>query len=1078
MKNLTSCQYPLNSKSIILHACVLEFRKSIKVCGICVLMLFVALTQLSSQNGPDGLPLYQEGVIYVQLDPEQEQTLMPYPDSATEKTQTLYDIFDEYEVVKVEMPFSTLPSTDFDYAYRIWFEEGDTKDFIDDLEAQSIVQFAERVPCNRICLVPNDPSVQPNAPPNESSYQLDLIGAFDAFDLHTGGGAVIAVVDNAIYTGHEDLEDNVIAQYDVADDDAIARPPGGSSTVWGHGTHVAGIAAAVTHNEKGIASPGWNNDLIAIKATKSSSDPSIVDSGFDGITKAAELGADVISCSWGGYGSSEMEYKMVVDVYNMGVIIVASAGNDHALGPLYPAAYGEGLNAWEDYDRNMVIAVASIDEDKTRSYWSGMDGSNYGQWIDISSYGTNIYSTDFFDDPVPDYYNNRSGTSMAAPLVASVAGLMHSYQPTLEREDLLRCLIASANSDIYGSGINPPNNNYTMGSGRLDAYAALVCSASGCSSQLAFAPFIWSDKKAICHGEEVQLTASEGLSYLWSTSATTKSITVSTPGTYSVTVYCQNFNAVPDPYTVRDILSDLPDFVTIDNSGSQPNDGIACVGDAIVTSAYWGKEYQWSDGSITGSWFGGQANVPFSLPVSCTITDVGGCEGVDEVVETLLIWTPPAVVDILFEEDSGLPNDGTICESVEVQMTAIGGESYEWSTSETGLSIVVHPEETTTYTLTITDEYGCEQIKDVTISVTQDCLPVCSCTNGITLGTSSSSETDISGEFPSTNLYPHSCLFVRGTLIIDKEFLFYETEIRMDEGAKIIVESSNTLTLWYSSIYACTRMWKGIEVQGDANIRALSSLIKDAEYAIRIKKGAEVRIQGNRFESNYIGIYAPDEGTGSPSFENFTPIGANIFSGFGTLKQPYDGHPEYPDWPEPTEEIPTDKPYAGMLMELYGVFFNRFDGQENKFTNLRNGIIWNKFSANFVNLEFSEMLGLGTNEILSGNGIVSQGGFGVTIHECSFSDSYRGVVGIRSDINVSNNSFTDISGNFDIPGAAIYQFQQQRTTATYNSITNADIGISLELQHASNSGYKISNNPITFNTPAGSCTGIKIQNVQ
>src|SRR5690554_6264846 len=140
------------------------------------------------------------------------------------------------------------------------------------------------------------------------------------------------------------------------------------------------------------------------------------------------------------------------NAWNQGVILVAAAGNDGVSTMSYPAAY------------NNVISVANTTQNDTKA-----NSSQYGTWIDIAAPGTQIAST----VPGSDPYVYMSGTSMASPLVSGLLGLMKSYAPSATNTELINCLLSSADpiNDTY-------YNNGQLGSGRINAFAALSCLTS------------------------------------------------------------------------------------------------------------------------------------------------------------------------------------------------------------------------------------------------------------------------------------------------------------------------------------------------------------------------------------------------------------------------------------------------------------------------------------------------------------------------------------------------------------------------------------------------------------------------
>ena len=226
------------------------------------------------------------------------------------------------------------------------------------------------------------------------------IDALEAWEVTQGSSAVkIAILDTGIDQDHEDLADKIIANRNFTNSSTV-------DDLAGHGTHVAGIAAAITNNDsKGIAGIAINSVLLNGKVLN--------DSGIgynswiaNGINWAVAQGAKVINLSLGGSGYSLTVENAVKNAWNNGSIIVAAAGNNGNSSPFYPAYYSN------------CIAVAATDQNDAKASFS-----NYGSWVDIAAPGVNIIST-YPVHPYTNYYAYASGTSMASPIVAGVAALV------------------------------------------------------------------------------------------------------------------------------------------------------------------------------------------------------------------------------------------------------------------------------------------------------------------------------------------------------------------------------------------------------------------------------------------------------------------------------------------------------------------------------------------------------------------------------------------------------------------------------------------------------------------------------
>lgn len=280
--------------------------------------------------------------------------------------------------------------------------------------------------------------------PNDTFYDrqwhLPKIEAANAWDTTAGDSdVIIAIVDTGIDPGHPDLADKLLPGHDFANSDSDARDDNG------HGTHVAGIAAAITDNGAGVAGICRRCRILPVKALSaggSGSNSAIA----NGIVWAANAGAKVINLSLGGPYSSNTLREAVDYAHERGALVVAAAGNSNTSQCGYPACYDN------------AVAVAATDANDQRASFS-----NYGQWVSISAPGVSILSTWLGGD-----YREASGTSMASPVVAGVAGLVASQFPNEgPREWRMRIETAAE-----GVGSN-------LGSGRVNAARAVIGASDG-----------------------------------------------------------------------------------------------------------------------------------------------------------------------------------------------------------------------------------------------------------------------------------------------------------------------------------------------------------------------------------------------------------------------------------------------------------------------------------------------------------------------------------------------------------------------------------------------------------------------
>ena len=283
------------------------------------------------------------------------------------------------------------------------------------------------------------------------SYQATAgadINAPEAWEISRGSaGVAIAVLDSGIACTHLDLEGKCIEEINfVADKGSTLQD------VLGHGTHVAGIAAAATDNYIGIAGVGWNTSVGSLKTCWEDftyalfgiilgqcDDADVIDA----IIHATDSGRyKVISMSFAGAEISASFESAVNYAWTNGMILVAGAGNGYSQAMLYPAAFTN------------VIAVGSTD------YHDNLSGfSTFGPWVSVLAPGSNILSTvpgELCGQPAgepSDCYDYKSGTSMATPHVSGLAALLWAQSPGASNTQI-RSLIEDGADDTGTMGQN------------------------------------------------------------------------------------------------------------------------------------------------------------------------------------------------------------------------------------------------------------------------------------------------------------------------------------------------------------------------------------------------------------------------------------------------------------------------------------------------------------------------------------------------------------------------------------------------------------------------------------------------
>jgi len=287
--------------------------------------------------------------------------------------------------------------------------------------------------------------------PNDTDYATrqwapQLTGAENAWGVTTGSNLVtIAITDTGVDGTHPDFDGKVIAGYDTFNN--IVIPANTDSSVHYHGTHCAGIAAAVGNNAIGIAGVAWDCPIMPIKICDDG--PYYGASDFDmaqAFIWAVANGADIISCSFGEKGYSQtMKDAIDYAVIDNDCVFIASTGNSYRNEIMYPAGY------------QSVIAVGATD-----AHDEIADFSTTGNYMSVCAPGVEIYST------MPEGgYDYLSGTSMSCPFVAGAAALILSQYPGISPEEVKSQLEETA-VDLGSIGFDS-----TYGYGRVDLAAAV-----------------------------------------------------------------------------------------------------------------------------------------------------------------------------------------------------------------------------------------------------------------------------------------------------------------------------------------------------------------------------------------------------------------------------------------------------------------------------------------------------------------------------------------------------------------------------------------------------------------------------
>ena len=373
--------------------------------------------------------------------------------------------------------------------YTFNISPGTEKEAVDGLSRlNQIIEYAELN-----YLFQTTQTSSPNDPLYPNQWHLPQVSALQAWGVTTGTSTVtIAVIDTGIEWTHPDFASNIwqnpgeIPNNGIDDDGngfiddirgwdfvvtAVPCWPGEDclfgdndpDDFYGHGTGVAGVAAAVTNNGTGVAGICQNCKIMPVRAGFALFQGwpfAPVSANFDlddiaqALIYAADNDADVINMSFGGYATSTFISAAIAYAYSQGSVLVAAVGNDNTSSLTYPASLPE------------VIAVAGTNQNDLKT-----NLSNYGPWVDIAAPGTNIWTTAIpgnnwgCPDATGTGYGGCSGTSFAAPLVSGIIGLALSKNPSLSQDQVWT---------IIQSATDPLNTLQYIGTGRTNAYKAVL----------------------------------------------------------------------------------------------------------------------------------------------------------------------------------------------------------------------------------------------------------------------------------------------------------------------------------------------------------------------------------------------------------------------------------------------------------------------------------------------------------------------------------------------------------------------------------------------------------------------------
>ncbi len=450
------------------------------------------------RTDPMGRPLFHKGMLTLKLKQRIESSQLG-KGNVTLGLGSLDQKFQRFKVINVEKrfrhrpipPSSNLP--DLSRIYKITIpEETDVLAAVHAFSKDPNVEYAEPIPILYTEETPDDAFF------NQLQH-LPQIMARQAWDIHKGEAGlstvIIGIPDSGVDWDHPDLFDNLWQNLgEDLDGDGSVLEWNGSAWIFDpddingldddengypddfigwdfmneygdqdnnpddpadHGTHVAGIAAGVTHNGTGISSISWNVKFLPTSHSFASTGlGSNIWFADDGVIYLAENGADVINCSWGNYYYSKAREEVFAYASGLGSIMVCSAGNSDSEELHYPSDYPH------------AVSVASVAVTDAKAGYSV-----YGANVDVSAPGGDPYIDGGILSTIPgNAYERFWGTSMAGPLVAGLLGLIKSYHPDWTNEQIITQLLGTTDD------INEQNPRYLnkLGSGRINAFRALT----------------------------------------------------------------------------------------------------------------------------------------------------------------------------------------------------------------------------------------------------------------------------------------------------------------------------------------------------------------------------------------------------------------------------------------------------------------------------------------------------------------------------------------------------------------------------------------------------------------------------
>ncbi len=321
-------------------------------------------------------------------------------------------------------------------------------------------------------------------------------------------GVIVGIIDTGVDYQHPDLAPNIwrnmaeafgspgvdddgngyiddVYGWDFFDDDADPKPTTDLTEGSGHGTHVAGIAAAVGNNGAGVAGQAWDCAIMALKASPDDGSALPFDATFAAYRYAIDNGCDVVNMSYGG--PSGQADAQVLALFQEGFTAPGVPNNPDRNGINWvAAAHNHSLDIQDTYHPiatesadNEVIGVSAVDRDATIASYSNWSTSP--NVVDVSAPGGDFDTMEYLstglivegEDEFQEAYVRMAGTSMASPHVAGLVALIKSVDPSLSAAAVRDSLLENANRTLLYDANPTYESAEALGKGIADAFAAV-----------------------------------------------------------------------------------------------------------------------------------------------------------------------------------------------------------------------------------------------------------------------------------------------------------------------------------------------------------------------------------------------------------------------------------------------------------------------------------------------------------------------------------------------------------------------------------------------------------------------------